>query len=167
MDKDTVVQYITIASVASVGIASINGSVYWIILEVRYTNRVNIIFQFFGLIVTCVYQACMVLIIFEYFKDTPMTEVLFYNIPWQIFFNCYFIVFIRQCDTLIPRAMVYGSWAYLAFLNVVAVLDTYAYYLEYCVSDKWTWLGILLDVLSSIFIVILERVLNIRIILNS
>jgi hypothetical protein len=166
MNNDIALQYATIASVASVGITSINGLVYWIILEVKYNDKINILSQFLGLISACICQVGLLLTNLGYFNDTPMIGVVLNNTSWQVFFTCYFIIFIRQCNTLIPKNMVYGSWVYLVFLNVIAVLDTYAYYLEYCVSDKWTWLGILIDVTSSVFIVILECIINIWIIVK-
>jgi hypothetical protein len=156
----------TIASVAVVAVTSVNGLLYWIILDIKYTDRINILCQFFGLITTCIFQAGRVLISFGYFKGDPILEVLFNNVPWKIYFNCYFIVFIRQSDSLIPRKMAYGAWVYLVFLNAIAILDTYAYYLEYCVSEKWTWLGVLIDALSLVFILILECIINIWIIVK-
>jgi hypothetical protein len=166
MDDDVLFQYLTIASVAFVAVTSINGLVYWVILDVKYTDRINLLCQLFGLIATCIFQAGRLLVTFGYLNGAPILEFIINTLPWQIYFNCYFIVFIRQSDPLIPRKMAYGAWIYLVFLNAIAILDTYAYYLEYCVSEKWTWLGVLIDLLSLIFILILECIINIWIIVK-
>ncbi|KXN72967.1 hypothetical protein CONCODRAFT_4112 [Conidiobolus coronatus NRRL 28638] len=164
MDNEAQVILISIAGVIATGILLINGLLYWTILSVKYVSKLNILIQFFGLVVTCVYQVNLLLVNMKYFKSSPLTEILVNNMPFQIFFNCYLIVFIRQCDTLLPRKVVLVSWIYLGFLNAVVILDTYVYYLEFCVSDEWTWLGILMDVLFTTFQLILECIINIWII---
>jgi hypothetical protein len=164
MDSSTLIILISIAGVIATGIILINGILYWTILSVKYVSKLNILIQFFGLIVTCVYQVELLLVNMGHYKDSHLTEVLVNNIPFQVYVNCYLIVFIRQCNTLLPEKVVLISWIYLGFLNGVIILDTYVYYLEFCVSDKWTWLGILIDVLFTAFQLILECFINIWII---
>jgi hypothetical protein len=166
MDIDLGVQIVTVASVAAIGTLVLNSINYWYILDIKYNDKINIRCQFIGLIFAFIYQIDLLLINMKYFEDYPIAEILLINLPWQIFFNCYFTVFIRQSDVLLPRKLFWLSWAYLVFLNGLAILDSYAYYLEYCISDEWIWFGNLIDFLSSLCFLFLECVINVWIIVK-
>ncbi|KXN72990.1 hypothetical protein CONCODRAFT_4135, partial [Conidiobolus coronatus NRRL 28638] len=164
---DLCLQIVSVASVASIATLLINNINYWYILDLKYSDKVNIRCQFIGLIAAFAFQLDLLLINLEYFKDYPIAEILLINIPWQLYSNCYFIIFIRQSDLLLPRKMMWAAWAYLIIvINGLAVYDSYAYYLEYCVSEDYIWLGNLVDFISSLSFLFLECIVNLWIIVK-
>ncbi|KXN72969.1 hypothetical protein CONCODRAFT_4115 [Conidiobolus coronatus NRRL 28638] len=161
MAVDLCVQLLSVGSVAAIAMLLLNNITYWTILDLKYSDKLNIICQFIGLFGTLAFQADLLLINLDYFKDYPMAEVLIINVPWQVYSNCYFIIFIRQSNVLLPRKLELAAWIYLILvINGLAVFDGYAYYMEYCVSEEWTWLGNLADSVASISFLFLECVVN-------
>ncbi|KXN72988.1 hypothetical protein CONCODRAFT_4133 [Conidiobolus coronatus NRRL 28638] len=161
MDIDLCIQILSVGSVASIATLLLNNINYWYILDIKYSDKLNIILQFIGLFGTLSFQVDLLLINLEYLKDYPMAEMLLINVPWQIYVNCYFIIFIRQSNLILPKIVVWAAWAYLIIvINGLILFDDYAYYMEYCVSEEWVWLGNLADSVSAIGFLFLECVIN-------
>jgi hypothetical protein len=167
MDFNVTVQSVTVASVAVIAMLLINSFVYWAILDLKYNDKINISCQFIGLAAALAFQVDLLLINLKFFKDYPVAEIFLINGPWQLYSNCYFIVFIRQSNMLLPPKMIKAAWIYLiVVINGLAIYDSYAYYLEYCVSEDYIWLGNLVDFISSLCFLLLECIVNIWIIVK-
>ncbi|KXN72968.1 hypothetical protein CONCODRAFT_4114 [Conidiobolus coronatus NRRL 28638] len=149
MEFTTAVQTISICGLATTVTLLLNNLTYWIILNLSYSDNLNIICQFVGLIAALIFQIDLLLINLEYFKDNPWAEVLLNNIPWQVYTNCYFIIFIRQSDLLLPKKSDLGCLG-----------------LPYPLSKEWIWLGNFADLISSISYLILELFINTWIIIK-
>jgi hypothetical protein len=167
MEFNTAVQTVSICGLAIAVTLLFNNITYWTILNFKYSDKINIICQFMGLIAALIFQIDLLLINLEYFKDNPWAEILLNNVPWQVYSNCYFIIFIRQSDLLLPKKIVWAASIYLIFvINGLIIYNSYAYYLEYVVSNEWVWLGSLADIISSISFLILEFFINAWIIIK-
>jgi hypothetical protein len=143
----------------------INSATYYFVLHIKDADRYNLILQFIGLISCVIFLIGLYLINIGYLANYPEVEAFLIDIPWLLYANCYFIVFYRQSDILLPRKLYYFCWFYLVFINGVGCYDLYLYYMEYVVNpDDYFDLANLMDFTLSLMFLFIEFLINMSII---
>jgi hypothetical protein len=167
MDIDKGVLLFNVASIAFCAILLINSVTYYFSLNIKGNDPLNITLQFIGIFNCVIYQIGLTIVNTRYIADFPKLEAFFLDIPWLIYTNCYFIVFYRQSDILLPRKLYYFCWFYLVIINGVEYYDLYLYYMEYNFNpEDYFDLANLIDFIISLIFLFIEALINTYIIIR-
>jgi hypothetical protein len=157
-----------IASVCGASVTAvilINSILYSTILNLKNNDALNVSIQFVGLISCQIYTLDLLLVNFGFMDNYPILGYALCPVLWFVIYNCYFIVFLRQSDILLPRRMYLTAWIFLAIMGGIGIADLYASYYAFVLNlENWDEMMVNLDLVMNIFTEVMEFVINFYII---
>lgn len=165
MELNTSMQIFSVCSTIFCGVLLINSFTYLVILNIKYVDKINLICQFIGLSSLAIYQVSLFMINRGLWNFSPLLESIMITTTWQIYCNCYFIVYFRQCDILMSRKLYKYCWIYLIWMNFLILIDAGVYIMQYTIDeDKFYEIANILDFTISLLFLLIECIINAQII---
>jgi hypothetical protein len=139
----------------------INTNIWHIILGIGIDDKITFILHYIGLMSCIIFQVSMMLIGLEMDPDNKYIFYLLSSLSWQVNYNCYLIMFMKQSGAWFGRLYVKISVIIIILTNVAICTDTY-YYMKKCSdsNEDIAYISVQFDYSVTIGISVVEFIYN-------